>query len=503
MERSAQVNSIKCSLSHLQPVYGSREPSPPFVSFPHKTTDASFSSYLQPPQPQLNNNLVEDSEISIFDAQKYFNESSTSNSSDPRVSKRISPVEVLNLESVPRLSSADGYGRNYRARSFHATPTASSEASWNSQTGLLANPPGAIAVSIRNPNRVDEKKKGSATKWLLGRKCPCAGKKSVQVEENVSESRTPSSHPGHKSKEVGNMERQIPSCVATDWLQRQRQEISPNSQRISANKTRFPSGISEQQQRVASSNSIRAFGNDGFTFPILNQTSSPIKLTLNGHRTPPLEDPARDSLEVFKPSEDVVSSKTAMEVHHHQSLVVPTSPKSRTTVMDDDIASDASSDLFEIESFSTQTAYQMYNSNSNRRESMDDISYNNNNGKRLYCRQSLDETISVTECYEPSEASIDWSVTTAEALERASVTNFSEAEQEIGQYNILKKISGDNSSSNGGWGKRSGGGGGLLSCRHEKAVSVGPNPVKWGGGGENSRVTVRHVSSRPPNPQHN
>ncbi|WCJ40070.1 phytochrome kinase substrate 4 [Euphorbia peplus] len=507
MDRSAQVKSIKCSLSHQQSMFGSREPSPPFVTFPHKTTssrDASFSSYLQPPRPQLNNNLVDDSEISIFDAQKYFNDSGTS--TDPRVSKRISPVDVINLESIPRLSTAssvDGYARNYRARSFHATPTASSEASWNSQTGLLSNPPGAIAVSIRNSNLVDEKKKGSATKWLLGRKCPCAGRKSVQVEENLSESRIPPSHPGNKSRESRNFERpRVPasvekSSVATDWLERR--DIIPNSHRISADSIHFPSGISHH--RVLAS-SIRPFGNDGsngFTFPILNQTSSPIKLTLNGH-TPPLEDPARDSLEVFRPSEDV------------SSFIVPTSPKSRITAIDDDMASDASSDLFEIESFSTQTTYQMYNPN--RRDSMDELS-SQNNGRRLYCRQSLDETVMTpssvttqTECYEPSEASIDWSVTTAEAFERGSVTNFSvtasEADQEfgvIGHYNVLKKNNGENGG--GGWGKRrggsGGGGGGLLSCRHEKAVSVGPNPVKWGGGTQGHNG-VRHVSmsSRPP-----
>jgi len=52
-------------------------------------------------------------------------------------------------------SSADGYAniRKYRARSFHAaTPTASSEASWNSQQGLLSHPAGAISVNIKNPS---------------------------------------------------------------------------------------------------------------------------------------------------------------------------------------------------------------------------------------------------------------------------------------------------------------------------------------------------------------
>ena len=45
-------------------------------------------------------------------------------------------------------------------------------------------------------------------------------------------------------------------------------------------------------------------------------------------------------------------------------------------ITDDDIASDASSDLFEIESFSTQTiSYQMYNNNNHgRQDSLDEAS---------------------------------------------------------------------------------------------------------------------------------
>ena len=51
---------------------------------------------------------------------------------------------------------------------------------------LLSNPPDAITVSMRNPLG-DERKKVSATKWLLGQKFPCTGKKSMQVEDKLSE----------------------------------------------------------------------------------------------------------------------------------------------------------------------------------------------------------------------------------------------------------------------------------------------------------------------------
>ncbi|KDP37533.1 hypothetical protein JCGZ_05972 [Jatropha curcas] len=516
------------------------DPSPPFVSFQQKsisstvrTSDASFSSHLKHQQQQLNSQ-AEDSELSIFDAQKYFNENS--NSGDSRMSKRVSPVNVINLErisqtcdftSLPRFSSAsssvDGYGRNYRTRSFHATPTASSEASWNSQTGLLSNPPGAIAVSIRNPasGHNDEKKKRFASKWLLGRRCPCSGKKSVQVEEKLSEPRTPS-RLNHKFKEDRNLKRQITPdsvekcCAVTDhWLQRQ--EVIPISHTIiSADNNRFPSGISHHRV-LASSTRPFTDGTNGFSFPILNQTTlsslSPMKLALNGLPSPtsynnpppptplPLEDPPRDSLEVFQPSDDPVSTKTgAAELQRRQSFTFQASPKSRVAITDDDIASDASSDLFEIESFSTQTtSYPMYN---HRRDSMDEASIFNarrsggsNSG---YCRQSLDALIAPTECYyEPSEASIDWSVTTAEGFDKASVTNFSEAEETT----IMRRHESEKSSGSGGCGKRRGGegNGGLLSCRCEKAVSVGPQPVKCAAteGQRGGNYTLKHVSSRP------
>ncbi|KAJ6918999.1 protein PHYTOCHROME KINASE SUBSTRATE 4-like [Populus alba x Populus x berolinensis] len=472
---------------------------------------AILQAKLRQPMPEQITQ-VDDSEISIFDAQKYFNESG----SDPRLSKRVSPVnaklervsERYDLPSVPRLSSAsssvDGYGRNYRARSFHATPTASSEASWNSQAGLLSNPPGAIAVSMRNQPRNDDKRRGSGTKWLLRRsKCPCSGKKSVQIEEKQSEPRT-SSRISHTKGLSVDLKKQIQiptpvenpiekSSATPDWLGRR--EAIPNTHRILADNTRFPSGLSHQ--RVVAS--TRPFSTDttaGFSFPILSQTPPPMKLVLPSTTyNPPLEDPPRESLEVFRPAEGPVPTKSVSDLQRRQSF----------TVVDDDMASDASSDLFEIESFSTQTtSYAMY---PNHRDSLDDApSFNTRrlaatNGGDLYCRRSLDEprtpSIAPTECYEPSEVSIDWSVTTAEGFDRGSVTNFSVSASEVDETAMMR---GREDEKNSGGGKNRGGNGGLLtSCRWEKAVSVGPHPVKCVPA-EGQRVassTARHVGSRP------
>jgi hypothetical protein len=160
-------------------------------------------------------------------------------------------------------------------------------------------------------------------------------------------------------------------------------------------------------------------------------------------------------------------------------------------VKDDDAASDASSDLFEIESFSTQTtgttSFPMYP----RRESLDEAattySRRLSGGDGGYYVQAAE--------YEPSEASVDWSVTTAEGFDRASVSNFSSVSGWGG---------GGAGENDGGWGKvdRKSSNYGLLNlrCAHEKAVSVGPNPVKcvvrelsYGADPNSNNSATRHV----------
>ncbi|CBI31176.3 unnamed protein product, partial [Vitis vinifera] len=396
-------------------------PPSPYCSYLPKTAplrDASFSAYLNPddltPAPKKDvPAIAEDSEISIFDAQKYFNESSEH---QQRESKRVAPVGAEHCE-------------NYRARSFHATPTASSEASWNSQTGLLCNPPGTIGVSVRSIG--SEKKNVSGRKWFFGRKCPCSGKKAVEIQEKVPPKFPPATH--------------LPS--------------------------------NQLARRVLASGT-------GFSFPILSQ-APPVKLVFTSARNPiPLEDPPRDSLEIFRPSDDCISRKSTDSIAprifasnpaaaERRSFTFSASPKSRGTAMDDDVASDASSDLFEIESFTTQTTTTTTTATN---------------------YPILDEpatpSVAPTECYEPSEASIDWSVTTAEGFDRGSEL------QRLGN-------GGFNDNDGGGGGRRRGNGM-LMSCRCEKAVSVGPGPTpvkegQWGRGGGPGYIgssTSRHVSSR-------
>ncbi|XWS65187.1 hypothetical protein CRYUN_Cryun05aG0070400 [Craigia yunnanensis] len=439
------------------------EPSLPHISFPQQKSNLGVDLSAD-----------EETEISIFDARRYFNESN----SDARVSKRVSPHNMPNLDHISsepgcdisalaRFSSASsaadgyGYGRTYRVRSFHATPTVSSEASWNSKTGLLSNPPGAIAVSMtmKNPTNDDKGKGSGKIKWLWGRRCPCSGKKSVQVEPKT---------PLSLNQKLKVEDQKSLGTKGSSWSDK-REEIllACNPHRISA-ENQFHSSLGQRVRVVASATARPLMisdgsGTAGFTFPIFNQqpTSSHIKMEVNRNNNSldDHEDPPRDSLEVFRPSDE------------SSSISAPKTLASRITITDDDAGSDASSDLFEIESFSSttqgqMTSYPMYH----RRDSLDEASSfntrrsiaaaaNGSSGSGCPCSSIM------TECYEPSEASIEWSVTTAEGFERGLV-GVSEAEEMT-------------VTAHGNGGKKKSGNGGLLNCRCEKAVSVGPNPVKY------------------------
>ncbi|GER51973.1 phytochrome kinase substrate-related family protein [Striga asiatica] len=332
--------------------------------------DLSFSSYVKP-----KDNDDEEPEISIFDAHKYFCETN-----DIKNNNNNNNIQDPRLSSV----SSEGYGRNFRTRSFNATPTASSEASWNSQTGLLANPPGSAAVTVKNLATSGDhglQRKSSGKKWIFGRKCCCTGKKSVRVKEAT----------------VGPVEtKNGPRVKGGDVVRH-----------VAAPDPPLP-----RQQRISASGRAFVDGSGGFSFPVLKNPTQ----TVRGIR-PVEEDPPRDSLEVFQPA----------GIGGGRHLFKPGSPIGRMVVAstDDDMGSDASSDLFELESFSTQTtSYPMYR----RRDSLDEAQIFGARRLGGGDRRIVDEeapatpSVAATECYAPSEVSVDWSVTTAEGFDRASLS---------------------------------------------------------------------------------
>ncbi|KAJ6810740.1 protein PHYTOCHROME KINASE SUBSTRATE 4 [Iris pallida] len=435
---------------------------PPKLASPHPEP-ASFGRRIED----------NDTEISIFDAERYFN--GGGGSADDGTPKTINKTAILNGSGTgttatgsfvdvisstnPRDSSASsvassadgGYGRTgfFRSRSFRAsaaTPTASSEASWNSQTGLLAYAPGSVAVSVRAYPLDESRRKesdsassfrGGRRRRFFGMRCPCYGKKSVEVEDKFSETRSSirSSRHGSAAGGLG-----FPKPDVDDVL-------SDSSARVP----------NKEAMELMAKFKIRATEPPGlFSFPV-----PPPRKELE------LE-PARESLEVFRPSEELARTPRKSSQLQHLRMA---------PVRDDDMASDTSSDLFELESFSGRVR---------RRDSLDDLPKVASTASTagLQLRRSSEDSVAPSECYAPSEASVEWSVTTAEwGLDRASVANFSTAASDcgMGRFDSEAAVAAAAGKEGGGVKKRGGGGGGgLLNCRSEKAVSVGPKPVRVG-----------------------
>ncbi|XP_050387822.1 protein PHYTOCHROME KINASE SUBSTRATE 4 [Argentina anserina] len=545
--------------------------------------NAAFSAYGRPDHEKDGVAAGDDStEISIFEAQKYFNETIIDAQKVTNNTKNNNPatainyravsshlgnnVTVDNMEQPPRFSWAsssvhDEYSsinmarNNYRARSFHAaaTPTASSEASWNSQTGLLSHPAGTVAVSLRSPTQHHDQKKSRGmapspssssssprVRWFsFPRRCPCSSKKSVRVEDKMSSSQQPA-----KTTSPSHFPAAAPRSISLDL----RNQTPMSKSVMAAREDQHVMWGEERRRRWEEQLTIKlpSAGNphnrlcrplpaagelqpqhtNAFSFPILKlngrgtswSSSSPV-LKLQQPATLKQE-PAlvREGAEPLTTSVEEQSSTTISirkpTITDHSSttgLTFPGSPPKSRVIMnnDDDLGSDASSDLFEIESFSasTQTTatannytsalYHQYNNY--RRDSMEDDAPSFNAIRGLYRRRSSLDIEPMTPssadqyCYEPSEASIDWSVTTAEGLDRPSTS--SEADY---HHDELEKTSRSRRSSS------AGGSYGLLSCRWEKAVSVGPNPVRLvSSGGAAVAVgdeVMKHVGSRPPLP---
>lgn len=493
--------------------------------------DASFSSYLQPGhlRNQKQQRRTEDcDQISIFDAAEYFK-----GVHDDEQKEQATLPGVLDPSLMGRISSVSSIDNgNYRARSFHATPAASSEASWSSRTGLLqANPSGSMGVGmikIPSPststttNTTTTKWGRISSKWLIpGRKCPCSGKKSVQVEERI-EAKTPrmvdlgrcsSSNGTNYPSSLYSTRQSSPKISPSngnsglnlipkkfDYTSTSTTTIAAKNRvgyscpKNSSNNT--PNGFlpfssnpkvvstiaatttAVSATTVASSTTTVAPTTNGFTFPVLENPPVGVKKMFNviapDHHP---EDPHRDSLEVFQPR---------------------SCPRSRRTSYEEDTAlSDGSSDLFEIESFTTSyynpsinnNTVKRFASSSARRHSVDEET---NGGDEM-------ESVAPTECYAPSEVSIDWSVTTAEGFDRSSLANFPLFASEV-RFPAMRREAANSRDDNGtGNDKRNNKGTGnnagglLMSCRCEKAVSVGPGPIKCPGLGEG---LGRHVSGK-------
>ncbi|OWM70066.1 protein PHYTOCHROME KINASE SUBSTRATE 3-like [Punica granatum] len=327
------------------------------VQLPSSTIIPTEESPVVPVRP--GKVVPKDAEIGVFGAEKYFN-------------MKIDDDEPIS--TTPRLV-VDDYARKlghkkekcvepYYANSKRrlGTPSISSESSWGSQTAFLRNLQRNLSYS-RHSNKASDQ--GG---FFAGFRCnkSCADRKSIYVSKRVSRQEVATQING--TVPLGSSGRKLtsqslPHSNPRTALQSRDEFSSPSFEKLRGESKRM----------------------EPFAFPLL----------INAPKA--VEEP-RISLEVFgshakKRADNVV----AMNLERKLSMLTwDAIPKAKIhkspTKMEEDMGSEASSELFEIENISGTT------------------------------------TIPPSTCYEPSEASIEWSVVTASAADFSVLSEYDEKE---------------------------------------------------------------------------
>ncbi|PSR88344.1 Protein PHYTOCHROME KINASE SUBSTRATE like [Actinidia chinensis var. chinensis] len=308
----------------------------PDLSFEnHHLRDTSFSPYLKRSEETFVHKLeglnlgkieVEDEEISVFGAEKYFNEATDED--DPRITNKYAigyqqakdePVDTVPVK--PKIPVQ--------------TPSVrSSESSLNSQSALLQG------ISNPSPRKANKKQGKRSLLAGLACKCYCSDKNSVEIDEHAGETNSTNREPVQNGPDTDDLARTSKSRL-NPWL------------------------MEELYCKKVDEVGLGLNREDVFQLPIVN------------NKWEYLDGNWRKSLEVF--GSPVLERK-------NKSLKLSMLGELETPAMYNDAGSDASSDLFEIESF-PNTSNQF------------------------------------PTCYTPSEASIEWSVVTASAADFSIVSD--------------------------------------------------------------------------------
>ncbi|OEL37505.1 hypothetical protein BAE44_0001474 [Dichanthelium oligosanthes] len=446
-------------------------------------------------------------EIGIFTAERYFSAADVVRRAVviPAPPALPDPDHELPRLSVPAADVASQSGRT----------AVSSEASWNSRSGLLsasgahsaasrqqkATSAGAGYGSDQGYHRGGRKTGGgSGQRWtLFGRDCPCAGRKAVTVDV-ASEPRSPTAA---QFTARFSPQSAVEECLESDIFKPKQHPSPPRAaadHHQEAGKVKITVTPGSRAFPLAADNVFAAAPNwsaDDVPFAAFKPDIDRRVVTSGGFTFPSLgagrvvsgsvlDEPPRVSLEVFRPIDEdsvmLADPPPAMPLAGRAGqLPLPRAPPPAAAPVDEEAMSDASSDLFDLESFAASSSYPTtYRGRGSCRSSADD-------DLPAYASAAAGEP-ALSECmYPASEASVVWSVATAEGgtFDAASVANFSSAASaccvddlrymvldespEVGFTAAMSRSAGR---------KKSGGGGFLNSCRCEKAVSVGPTPVR-------------------------
>ncbi|KAG5062742.1 hypothetical protein JHK85_003925 [Glycine max] len=356
--------------------------------------DASFSSYLNNTEEILTESghgyvssrkdplgvkKEDDGEIGVFEAEKYFNGEEIG--SPPRVADNDANKHRPQKDEQTALVT-----RKYKVQ--NGTPSVRSESSLNSQSALLQS---AVRNSSRNMKSKLHRKSFLAG---LGCKCYCSDKNSVDISDHAGEisfSKN-SSHGKTTSRNMFNADPEANHSVKV---------TRPHAAEISINKDVYFQRPEKLGVGLSKENSLALSG--------LNSSSgnNPAKMQLQQ------VEKSRNSLEVF--GSPILSSRSKSlsfdkRLAKTSSSSWDAAPKIEETDFSansggnyNDADSDASSDLFEIESLTGKSnSFFLGRSSSN----------------------VVSSCASPTTCYAPSEVSIEWSVATASALEYSAMSDY-------------------------------------------------------------------------------
>ncbi|KAI3696403.1 hypothetical protein L1987_79417 [Smallanthus sonchifolius] len=371
---------------------------------PNSSQDVSFSSYLNKAEENMirkltiqasdlannhhyrNGSEEDEEEIGVFGAEKYFK------GEIEDVEKRNNQRIVENIEDVHQ-------SFHVKVRSGEAnmhTPSVRSNVSCNSRVRLLPRPKQAHGAIERG---------GKTRTFLANFGCDCMNKKSTQISEKN--------------------------------LIQGKQVLKPHARML------------DFDQCIQNQTAERKTRNDYFSFPVLNSND------LNSNSSPNSNSNSKSGNLAGKVVGD--NNGTRLSLGRKLSLLndwdvdIPTEDEMyfpSSGMYNHDVDSDSSSDLFEIESFSTT-----------------------GNNSFIAARKSE------SNCYEPSEVSVDWSVVTASAADFSVVSDYEEVRTGGGGW----RISGGNEEEQK---KRSG----ILSgCTSHRAVRVAGDEYKVSGGGAGGR----------------
>ncbi|KAA8529433.1 hypothetical protein F0562_033768 [Nyssa sinensis] len=322
----------------------------------------ALSSLITTPNEHLclGRKKFEDGEIGVFGAEKYFN--GGTDEEKPRIANKGAIKHQYKKDDPVDTGPV-------KPKTQPGTPSAYSESSWNSQSAFLHG------VQTNPPPRKTNKVHGKSFLSSLGCNCPCGDKNSVDVDETTSNKSVSFRVVPGKTIPKEPIKTGLDSRL-NPWIE---EEMPCNELGL---------GLKRE---------------DRFSFPVLNSKA--------GNLEEEDDNKPRKSLEVFGSPMEKGKKTLSLE---RKLTMLSWDAKARAEETDipassdrifNETGSDASSDLFEIESFT-------------------------NNANSFLTRQASDggmsSCVTPTTCYAPSEASIEWSVVTASAADFSAMSDSEE-----------------------------------------------------------------------------